>query len=267
MSGIKVCVCGVGGKMGRAVVEAVVAADDMELVSGIDPAFAGETLSSLVAGAPGTLVAESVQAGIESWEPDVMVDFTRPEVVMDNMRAALQAGVACVVGTTGFSDEALEEVRGLCEAHNSSALIAPNFSIGANLMMKFAEEAAGVMEYATVIERHHENKVDAPSGTAQMTVERMAAAREGNFKNPGTAHFGMEGVRGGDESGIQVFSVRMAGVVANQEVVFGGLGETLKIEHVTIGRDSFMPGVLMAVRRVRDFDGLVYGLQTLLDSE
>ncbi len=253
--------------MGRTVVEAVLAADDMELVGGIDPAYAGEVLSNLVTGAPDTSVAETVQVGIDAWGPDVMVDFTRPEVVMGNMRVALQAGVACVVGTTGFSDDALEEVRGLCEAHNSSALIAPNFSIGANLMMRFAEEAAGVMEYATVIERHHENKLDAPSGTAQMTVERMAAARGEDFRNPGTAHFGMEGVRGGDEGGIQVFSVRMAGVVANQEVVFGGLGETLKIEHVTTGRESFMPGVLMAVRRVRDFDGLVYGLQTLLDSE
>ncbi len=267
MSGIKVSVCGVGGKMGRTVVEAVLAADDMELVGGVDPAFAGEALSGLVPGAPDTSVAENLQVGIDAWGPDVMVDFTRPEVVMGNMRVALQAGVACVVGTTGFSDETLEEVRGLCEAHSSSAIIAPNFSIGANLMMKFAERAAGVMEYATVIERHHENKLDAPSGTAQMTVDRMAAARGESFLNPGTAHFGMEGVRGGDQDGIQVFSVRMAGVVADQEVVFGGPGERLKIEHITAGRECFMPGVLMGVRRVRDFDGLVYGLQALLDSE
>ena len=170
MSGIKVSVCGVGGKMGRTVVEAVLGANDMDLVGGVDPAFAGEALSKLVAGAPDVPVAESVQASIEAWAPEVMVDFTRPEVVMDNLRAALQAGVACVVGTTGFSDETLEEVRGMCAEHETSALIAPNFSIGANLMMKFAEQAAGVMDYATVIERHHENKLDAPSGTAQMTV-------------------------------------------------------------------------------------------------
>ncbi|MCD6360529.1 MAG: 4-hydroxy-tetrahydrodipicolinate reductase, partial [Armatimonadetes bacterium] len=239
--------------------------DDMELVGGVDPAHGGELLSELVSGAPEISVAESVQVGIDAWGPEVMVDFTRPEAVMDNLRTALNAGVACVVGTTGFSPETLEEVRGICAQSGTAAVIAPNFSIGANLMMKFAEEAARSLDYAAVIECHHENKLDAPSGTAQMTVERMAAAREEGFRNPPTTHFGMEGVRGGDEAGIQVFSVRMKGTVANQEVIFGGLGETLTIEHVTTGRECFMPGVLLAVRRVRELDGLVYGLQALLD--
>ncbi len=266
MADIRVMVCGTGGRMGRTVVEAVLGADGLELVGGVDPAYPGTPLCDLVPGAPDAPVSETVLEGIEACGPEVMVDFTRPEVVMGNMRAALHAKVACVVGTTGFSDNALEEVRAMCEKHETSALIAPNFSIGANLLMKFAEEASRALDYATVIERHHENKIDAPSGTAMMTVERMAAARGKDFENPHTTHFGMEGVRGGDHAGIQVFSVRSMGVVANQEVVLGGLGETLKIEHVTSGRDSFMPGVIMAVRRVRDFDGLVYGLQTLLDS-
>lgn len=266
MSEVKVMVSGTGGRMGRTVVEAVMAAEDMELVGGADPAHAGEVLSDLVTGAPETSVAESVQVGIDAWGPEVMVDFTQPEVVMDNLRVALAAGVACVVGTTGFSPEALDEVRGMCERSGTPALIAPNFSIGANLLMKFAEEASRSLDYATVIERHHENKLDAPSGTAAMTVERMAAARESDFRNPSTAHCSMDGVRGADEGGIQVFSVRMQGVVADQEVVFGGLGETLKIEHITSGRECFMPGVLMAVRGVRDRTGLTYGLQALLES-
>lgn len=252
--------------MGRTVIEAVMGADDMTLVGGVDPGYAGQLLSDLVPGAPQVPVADSVQVGIDAWAPEVLVDFTRPEVVMENLRVALAAGVACVVGTTGFTAEALDEVRHLCRQHGTPALIAPNFSIGANLMMKFAEQAARVMDYATVIERHHENKVDAPSGTAKMTVERMIAARGREFKNPNTSHFALEGVRGGDEGGVQVFSVRMQGVVANQEVVFGGLGETLKIEHVTVGRDCYMPGVLLAVRRVRQLHGLTYGLQALLES-
>jgi len=266
MDEIRVLVSGAGGRMGRTVVDAVLGADDMELVGGVDPAYPGTLLTELVPGAPELVIGGEVAEAVEECEPDVMVDFTRPEAVMDNLRAALPAGVACVVGTTGFSPEAIDEVRALCDEWETPSIIAPNFSVGATLMMMFAEQAAEVMDYATIIERHHENKLDAPSGTARMTAERMAAARGAAFESPETAHFAMAGVRGGDYEGIQVFSVRMQGVVANQEVVFGGLGETLKIEHVTAGRECYMPGVLMAIRRVRDSDGLVYGLQTLLVS-
>jgi len=264
MAQIRVMVCGVGGRMGRTVVEAVMGAEDMELVGGVDPAYGGQLLADLVTGAPETSVAERVQVGIDAWGPEVMVDFTRPEAVLDNLSVALAAGVACVVGTTGFSPEKLNEVGAMCEHSGSPALIAPNFSIGANLMMAFAAEAAARMDYAAIIESHHENKLDAPSGTAMATAQRMREARGEDFEAQATEHFGLEGVRGGSLGGISIHAIRMAGVVANQRVVFGGPGETLSIEHITTGRECFMPGVLLAIREVRGLDGLVYGLEQLL---
>jgi len=260
-----VLVTGAAGRMGRTVMGAVVGAEDLALVGGVDIGAAGRPLSELAEGAPDRPVAAGLEAEIAAAQPDVLVDFTTPQAVMGNLLTALAARVACVVGTTGFSEGDLDEVRALCQEHNTPAVIAPNFSIGANLMMKFAEEAATVMDYADIIERHHENKRDAPSGTATMTAERMAAARGKAFEYVQTEHFALEGVRGGEYEGIGVHSVRMAGVVANQEVFFGGPGETLKLEHVTTSRECFMPGVLLAVRRVRELEGLVYGLESLLD--
>ena len=261
----RVLVTGAAGRMGRTVMAAVIAADDTSLVAGVDISAAGTPLSRLAEGAPDRPVADSLEAEIAAVAPEVLVDFTTPQAVMGNIRAALAAGVACVVGTTGFSESDLDEVRALSQEHETPAVIAPNFSIGANLMMKFAEQAATVMDYAEIIERHHENKRDAPSGTAKMTAERMAAARGRAFGYVQTEHFTLEGVRGGEDEGMGVHSVRMPGVVANQEVFLGGPGETLKIEHVTTSRECFMPGVLLAVRRVRELEGLVYGLESLLD--
>ena len=236
----------------------------MFVVGGVDPGYPEECLTSLVAAAPEEPLAGDVAEGIERWSPDVMVDFTEPKALMSNLPAALNAGVACVVGTTGFSDEIIAELQDICGQCSTPAVVAPNFSIGANLMMKFAEEAALLMDYAAVIEAHHEDKLDAPSGTAQATAERMREARGEDFDSPATEHFGLEGVRGGDLGGISVHSIRMAGVVANQAVVLGSTGETLRIEHVTTGRECFMPGVLLAIREVRNLDGLVYGLEELL---
>lgn len=251
--------------MGRTVMAAVIEAEDMSLVGGADPGAGEALLSALAEGATDRPVAADLADELAEVQPDVMVDFTTPQAVMGNLCAALAARVACVVGTTGFGDDDLEQVRELCQEHDTPAIIAPNFSIGANLMMKFAEEAAGAMHYAEIIERHHERKRDAPSGTAMMTAERMAAARGRAFEHIATEHFALEGVRAGQHEGIGIHSVRMPGVVANQEVFFGGPGETLKIEHVTTGRECFMPGVLLAIRRVRELDGLVYGLDALLE--
>lgn len=266
MAAIRVLVSGAGGRMGRTVMEAVMAAPDMALVGGADPAHAGTLLSALVPGAPEVAVTETVAEAIEATTPDVMVDFTRPAAVMGNLRTALAARVACVVGTTGFSHGDIDEVASLCREYETPAVIAPNFSIGANLMMKFAAEAAALMDYAAVIESHHENKLDAPSGTAMATAERMAQVRGEDFESRPTEHFALEGVRGGTIGGVSVHSIRMAGVVANQRVVFGGPGETLSIEHITTGRECFMPGVLLAIREVGELEGLVYGLEELLIS-
>ncbi|MGI5819985.1 MAG: 4-hydroxy-tetrahydrodipicolinate reductase [Armatimonadota bacterium] len=264
MSATRVLVSGAGGRMGRTVMEAVLDAEDMALVGGVDPAYPDTLLSELVPGAPREAVAMSVEEGIERAEPDVMVDFTAPSALMHNLPTALRMGVACVVGTTGFSERLLQEICELCDQCSTPAVIAPNFSIGANLMMKFAAEAAALMDYAAIIEAHHENKLDAPSGTALATARRMREARGEDFEHQTTEHFALEGVRGGEHGGIAVQSIRMAGVVANQTVVLGGAGETLKIEHVTTGRECFMPGVLLAVREVRNLTGLVCGLEDLL---
>ncbi len=264
MSQTRVLVSGAGGRMGRAVVDAVMNASDMTPVGGVDPAYSGKSLADLVSGAPSEPLAAEVADGIERWSPDVMVDFTRPDALMNNVSAALRENVACVVGTTGYSEAVLAALRELCDECGTPAVVAPNFSIGANLMMKFAAEAASLMDYAAIIEAHHENKLDAPSGTAQATVERMREARGEDFEAQKTQHFNLEHVRGGEHGGIAVHSIRMAGVVANQQVTLGGPGETLTIEHVTTGRECFMPGVLLAIREVCEISGLVYGLEALL---
>lgn len=266
MAAIRVLVSGAGGHMGRTVMEAVMAAPDLVLVGGADPAHTGKLLSALVADAPDVAVTETVAEAIETTKPDVMVDFTGPAAVMGNVRTALAARVACVVGTTGLSHGDIDEVASLCREYETPAVIAPNFSIGANLMMKFAAEAAALMDYAAIIESHHEGKLDAPSGTALATAERMVQARGDDFESRPTEYFALEGVRGGTVNGISIHSIRMAGVVANQSVVFGGPGETLSIEHVTTGRECFMPGVLLAIREVRELEGLIYGLEELLIS-
>lgn len=250
--------------MGRTVVEAVTHADDMVIVGGVDPGYCDCRLSDLVPGAPAVPIVAEVEAAVAEWSPDVMVDFTQPSALMHNIPAALRAGVACVVGTTGFTEDLLAQVAKLCETHHTPAVIAPNFSIAANLMMAFAAEAAKLMDYAAIIESHHERKVDAPSGTALATARRMLEARGEDFEEQVTRHCALEGTRGGSMGGISIHAIRMAGVVANQRVVFGGPGETLTIEHVTTGRECFMPGVLLAIREVRKMEGLVYGLEQLL---
>lgn len=250
--------------MGRTVMQAVIEAPDMVLVGGVDPAYPDTLLSELVAGAPREEIVPAVEAGIERWHPDVMVDFTAPDALMHNLPTALCKGVACVVGTTGVSEEMLRNACELCSQFNTPAVVAPNFSIGANLMMKFAAEAARLMDYAAIVEAHHERKVDAPSGTALATAKRMREARGEDFEHQTTQHFTLDGVRGGEHGGIAVQSIRMAGVVANQTVILGGPGETLTIEHVTTGRECFMPGVLLAIREVRNLDGLIMGLDNLL---
>lgn len=266
MSDIRVIVSGAGGRMGRTVIGAVVEAPGLVLAGGVDPAYQDSTLADLVRGAPDEPLVAEVAEGIERWAPDVMVDFTQPAALMVNLPTALRAGVACVVGTTGFSEESIAELRSICEEADTPAVVAPNFSIGANLMMKFAAEAATLMDYASIIEAHHENKLDAPSGTAHATAERMREARGEDFEAQQTEHFSLEGVRGGEYGGISVHSIRMPGVVANQSVVLGGPGEILRIEHITTGRECFMPGVVLAIREVRNLTGLVYGLEQLLIS-
>jgi 4-hydroxy-tetrahydrodipicolinate reductase len=198
---------------------------------------------------------------------DAVVDFTVPGVVMDNLAWCIAQDLHVVVGTTGFTPERLEQVRSMLSAKpDLGIVIAPNFSIGAVLMMHFAERAARYFESAEVIELHHPNKVDAPSGTAQTTAHRIAAARRdaGLGAVPDATNSGLDGARGADVEGIHVHGVRLRGLVAHQEVLFGALGETLTIRHDSFDRISFMPGVLAALRAVGGRPGLTFGMESIL---
>jgi 4-hydroxy-tetrahydrodipicolinate reductase len=264
---IRILVAGAAGKMGREVVKAVAGADDCRLVAAVDPAYAAARPredAGVVAGCgPLDVVVEpDLSEALQRARPDVVVDFTRPDVVMTNLRVVLAAGVACVVGTTGLGAADVEELRSLSAANGAPCFIAPNFAIGAVLMMLFAEKAARFMPDVEIIELHHNQKLDAPSGTAVRTAERVAAARSGQTIDR-TEKVTLEGARGGDFEGVKVHSVRLPGYVASQEVIFGGPGQTLVIRHDTLDRSCFMPGVLFAVRKVRETQGVTVGLENL----
>ncbi|WP_460798826.1 4-hydroxy-tetrahydrodipicolinate reductase [Nocardioides pacificus] len=245
---LRVGVLGARGKVGSEVCAAVRGADDTELVAEVD---AGDALADLVAGG-----AEAV------------VDFTHPDVVMDNLRFCIDNGIHAVVGTTGFDEERLATLREwLAQAPGVGVLIAPNFSIGAILMMRFAAAAAPFYESVEVVELHHPDKADAPSGTARRTAELIAAARReaGMGAQPDATSTGLEGARGADVDGVRVHGLRIRGLVAHQEVILGGVGETLTIRHDSLDRASFTPGVLAGLRAVGSHPGLTVGLEHFLD--
>jgi len=247
-------VLGAAGRMGREVCRAVDAADDLTLTAAVDPHHEGTHLRTLV-------VAGSTDA-LE--RVDVAVDFTAPGSVIENARWCLGHGKHIVIGTTGIARDGLEEIRRLAGSGNANAIVAPNFAIGAALLMRFAEQAARHLDAAEVIELHHDQKVDAPSGTAIATAERIAAARAGTWEAPGgdIAH---PGARGADIDGVHVHGIRLPGLLAHQEVIFGGPGQTLTLRHDTIDRGAFIPGVLLAIRAVAGRPGLTVGLDALLD--
>jgi 4-hydroxy-tetrahydrodipicolinate reductase len=226
--------------------EAVRAADDLTLSAEVD---AGDALS---------LLTDS--------DTEVVIDFTHPDVVMDNLKFLIDNGIHAVVGTTGFTDERLDNVRSwLADKPESAVLIAPNFAIGAVLSMHFAQKAAPYFESVEVIELHHPHKADAPSGTATRTARLIAEARKDLPPNPDATSTGVDGARGADVDGVPVHSIRLTGLVAHQEVLFGTLGETLTIRHDSLDRTSFVPGVLLAVRQIAARPGLTIGIEPLLD--
>lgn len=264
---IDVLVTGAAGKMGREVVKSVGAANDMRLVAAVDPRNAGRPIPD---GANGEVVCvEDLSAAISSTRPHVMVDFTHPNAVEANIHTALAAGVDCVVGTTGLSVERLSALAD--DAPDGTCLFfAPNFAIGAVLMMRFAAEAARFLPNVEIIELHHNQKADAPSGTAMRTAALIAAAR-GELSDSLESSSDCDGnseaascARGALVDGVSVHSVRLPGLVAHQEVLFGGQGQTLSIRHDSIDRTSFMPGVLLAIREVRKRSGLIVGLEALM---
>ena len=242
---IKVGVLGAKGRMGSTVCAAITASDDLELVSQLD---AGDDLAALI------------NSGAQ-----VVVDFTTPDAVMTNLEFLAKNNIHAVVGTTGFTDERLDQVGKLFGSSKANALIAPNFGLGAVLMMQFAAKAAPYFSSVEIIELHHPRKVDAPSGTAKRTAQLVAKARKNSPKMPDATTDLVAGARGAVVDGIPVHSIRAAGLVAHQEVIFGGAGETLTIRHDSLDRESFMPGVLLAVRNVSTKPGVTFGLEELLD--
>lgn len=244
MREIQVGIFGVSGKMGSEVVRAVTRAEGMTTVGGVDINEARDRIG----------------------RAQVVVDFTHPDSVMDNIEWCLQRGIHMVIGTTGFTEERLERVRALCQAHPEvGLLIASNFSIGAVLMMKFAALAAPFYESAEIVELHHPNKADAPSGTSATTARRIAAARaEAGLGEVPDATVHDDGARGAVVDGIHVHGVRLRGLVAHQEVLFGAEGETLTIRHDSFDRVSFMPGVVAAIRHVVEHPGLTLEMEEVL---
>jgi 4-hydroxy-tetrahydrodipicolinate reductase len=241
--GIKVAVLGAKGRMGSEVVRAVTAADGMEVVAEYD---VGDVIDLSGVG--------------------VAVDFTQPDAVMGNLKTCIDGGVHAVVGTTGFDDDRLSQLRDwLAQAPGVGVLVAPNFGIAAVLMMQFAAQAARFFDSVEIVELHHAGKADAPSGTARRTAELIAQARDGMAAMPDATTTALAGARGAEVAGVRVHAVRLAGLVAHQEVLLGGGGESLTIRHDSYDRASFMPGVLLGVRSIADRPGLTVGLEALLD--
>jgi 4-hydroxy-tetrahydrodipicolinate reductase len=259
MSGVGVV--GAGGRMGQEVCRAVAEAPDLQLVAAIDPAHEG-------ANAAGLTIGGEINA-LSDLGADVVVDFTVAEAVRHNLVHYAHAGIHAVIGTTGLTDSDLAEADGLFSKSTANAIIAANFAIGAVLLMRFCELAAPHMEGVEVIELHHDAKRDAPSGTSLHTAAGIAGAREragvGPLPPDPTTEFVLPGARGADgPGGVRLHSVRLPGLIAHEEVIFGALGQSLSIRHDSYDRRSFMPGVLLAVRAVPDRPGLTVGIEALL---
>lgn len=252
---INVAVAGYSGRMGSAVVDAVTAADDMQVVCGIDPYMTDQPFA----------VHRTIDEAIAQSDFDVLVDFTQPDVVAKTLAIALPAGIDCVVGTTGMTNETLSELAASA-AEGTCLFYAPNFTTGAVLMMEFARVAAPYFPEAEIIEFHHANKKDAPSGTAVRTAEIIQESRERDTQAPGkeTENPGCEGARGAEVAGVPVHSVRSMGYVASQEVIFGSMGQTLTLRHDSWDRTSYMPGVLLGIRNVGTQSGLIVGLENFM---
>jgi len=211
------------------------------------------------------VAAYDVGEAVDLTQAEVAVDFTHPDAVMGNLRTCVEAGVHAVVGTTGFDAGRLDELRALLAGTRVNVLVAPNFGIAAVLMMQFAAQAARFFDSVEIVELHHAGKADAPSGTARRTAELVAEARRGMPPMPDATTTALDGARGADVDGVRVHSVRLAGLIAHQEVLLGGAGESLTMRHDSYDRASFMPGVLLGVRRVGSRPGLTVGLEALLD--
>ncbi|NLG32872.1 MAG: 4-hydroxy-tetrahydrodipicolinate reductase [Syntrophomonadaceae bacterium] len=265
---IRVIVSGAMGKMGRETTKAVLADSELELVGLVDlksPDVMPEYSSTKGAKSEDDLpIEKDLETVIIRTRPDVMIDFTNPHSVFNNSRVALKNGVSCVIGTTGLNDIELKQLEKIALENKIGIAVIPNFAIGAVLMMKFAREAAKYLPDVEIIELHHEQKIDAPSGTAIMTAEMINQVRGSRPPRNVREYEKIAGCRGGDVQQVKIHSVRLPGYIAHQEVIFGGVGQSLIIRHDSFDRVGFMQGVTMTTKKIIQYQGLIYGMEKLL---
>jgi 4-hydroxy-tetrahydrodipicolinate reductase len=263
---ITVLVSGACGRMGAEVVRTVLADPALQLVAAVDPRGHGQDAGE-AAGVPaaGVPIRVSLAAALSDFRPQVAIDFTEPGAAASNALGFIRAGIRPVIGTTGIPAEGIESIRKAVEAEGTAALVAPNFAIGAVLLIKFAAEAVRYLPHCEIIEMHHDNKKDAPSGTALYTALRVSESRGETPAARVEEEILVEGARGANSGGIPIHSVRVPGFIASQEIIFGGPFQTLTIRHDTTDRKSFMPGVVLAVKRIVALQGFFLGLESVLD--
>ncbi|MGI6449799.1 MAG: 4-hydroxy-tetrahydrodipicolinate reductase [Desulfitobacteriia bacterium] len=267
MNKIRVFVAGACGKMGRETVQTILKQADMEIAGVSDIQNQGRDIGSILGLSPlGITILGSLSKEIlKELKADILVDFTTPQSVFANAKEGLKAGVVPVIGATGLDDQEVAELKELAKENNVGFFIAPNFALGAILMMKFAQETARYFNHVDIIEYHHDNKLDAPSGTALKTAEMISQIRKPQIQGHPNEYEKIPGARGGDIDGIHVHAVRLPGLVAHQEVIFGGYGQTLTIRHDAYTRETYMPGVMLAIRKAYKMTDVVIGLENFLD--
>lgn len=262
---IKVVVAGALGKMGLETLKAVINDSDLELVGASDAKARGEEAASLTGDTRTKItIGNDLESIINQTKPDVLIDFTNPQAVFNNARLAVKAGVYCVVGTTGLNEVELKQLEKMALEREIAVAVIPNFAIGAVLMMKFAREAARFFPDVEIIELHHDQKMDAPSGTAIKTAEMIAQNRPSRPPKNIKEFEKVAGARGGEIEQVRIHSIRLPGLIAHQEVIFGAPGQSLKIRHDSMDRAAFMPGVVMVVKTVIERKGLIYGMENLI---
>lgn len=264
---IRVAIAGARGRMGQEAVHTIMKHQQMELVAVLDYKEVGKTLADtkLFPSSYSTPVFTDMALLHKKTKPDVLVDLTSPESVYQHTRQALELGIRPVVGTTGFSDDELKDLTQFSGDNQIGCIIAPNFAVGAVLMMKFAEQAAKYLPDIEIIEMHHDQKLDAPSGTAMKTANMISAHREVHPQGHPKEKETMAGARGADYDGMRIHSVRLPGLLAHQQVLMGGEGQLLTIRHDSFNRGSFMSGVVLSVEKVMKLEVLVYGLENIIE--
>ncbi|MCY8126396.1 4-hydroxy-tetrahydrodipicolinate reductase [Bacillus spizizenii] len=262
---IKVVIAGPRGRMGQEAVKLTERTPHFDLVGVIDHTYDQQKLSDVMSVESDALIYTDIRACFSETQPDVLIDLTTPEIGKVHTKIALEHGVRPVVGTTGFSEADLKELTSLTEEKGIGAIIAPNFALGAVLMMKFSKMAANYFEDVEIIELHHDRKLDAPSGTALKTAEMISEVRQEKQQGHPDEKEILPGARGAEQNGIRLHSVRLPGLIAHQEVMFGMDGQTLQIRHDSYNRASFMSGVKLSVEQVMKIDQLVYGLENIID--